>query len=572
MCARMMLAKRVCPTIRLVLLLSASSVLSGIWQAKAEPGKPVLPSLSTRTEREQTARAEGVPTDADLRANGALIGRVTIMPRPIFDTTVPAEDTRLFRLANRLHYRTRVATVEDRMLFKPGEVFDPQIIAESERLLRDTRYLYDAEIRPIAYQNNVVDLEVLTRDVWTLNPGVSFGRKGGENSSGFELEELNLLGLGTQLSLKHTSDVDRNSTSLRYVDNQLGRSWWRIETEYADNSDGERQRLILEQPFYSLDTRQTAGLSLIDDQRIDNFYKAGEKAFEFGHHQRMAEIKWGWSKGRTVRFIDRFSVGWTVDDRTFSALSSIPVNLLPTDRKLSYPWFTWERLEDRYLEGRNFDQIERTEDIALGWRFLTRVGLARTDWSSDRNALLWSSSVSKGHDWGKGQQLHWQASLGLRYEAGQFVDTLLSGRVQFYRRQSERRLLFAALEVDAGHKLDPDRQLTLGGDSGLRGYPLRYRDGEGRWLFTLEQRAFSNWYPFRLVHVGAAAFVDVGSTWGRSRFNSEQSVLGNVGIGLRLGNSRSALGNVLHIDLAMPLGARSGSNDIQLIIETKKSF
>ena len=106
----------------------------------------------------------------------------------------------------------------------------------------------------------------------------------------------------------------------------------------------------------------------------------------------------------------------------------------------------------------------------------------------------------------------------------------------------------------------------------MRGYPLRFRDGEGRWLLTLEQRAFTNWYPFRLVYVGGAAFVDVGSTWGASRFDSSRSVLGNVGVGLRLGNSRSALGNVLHIDLAMPFGGSGNAKDIQLIIETKKSF
>ena len=557
----------------IVLLSCALSTKPTFSQStNVDSDQPILPSFSARAERERDTRPEGVPTDGVLQENGAVIGRVIINPQTIFDTSIPAENTQLFRLANRLHYGTRVATVEDKLLFETGEAFDPQIIAESERLLRDTRYLYDAQIRPVAYDNNVVDLEVQTRDVWTLNPGVSFGRKGGENSSGFELEELNLLGLGTQLSLKHTSDVDRDSTSLRYVDGQLGRSWWRIETEYADNSDGQRQRLILEQPFYALEARRSAGISLADEERIDNFYDAGKEVYEFGRQRRFAEIKWGWSNGRGTRFIDRFSVGWTFDNQSFSDVGSASPDLLPTDRKLSYPWFSWERLEDRYLEGRNLDQIERTEDVSLGWRFFTRIGLARSDWSADRNALLLSSTVSKGYEWGRGRQLQWQTALTSRYESGQFVDTLLSGRIQYYQRQSDRRLLFAAFEWDAGHKLDQDRQLSLGGDSGLRGYPLRYSDGEGRWLFTVEQRAFSNWYPFRLVHVGAAAFIDVGSTWGKTRFGSEQRVLSNVGVGLRLGNSRSALGNVLHIDLAMPLGGSGSSKDLQLIVETKKSF
>ena len=53
----------------------------------------------------------------------------------------------------------------------------------------------------------------------------------------------------------------------------------------------------------------------------------------------------------------------------------------------------------------------------------------------------------------------------------------------------------------------PD-QLLLGGDNGLRGYPLRYQSGDRRALFTIEERAYTDWYPFRLVRVGGAVFYD----------------------------------------------------------------
>ena len=79
--------------------------------------------------------------------------------------------------------------------------------------VRDTRYLNDAWIRPTAYRDGRVDVEVITKDVWTLNPGLSFGRKGGRNTSGFEIEELNLLGRGSQLSLGRRSATCCTSTS-----------------------------------------------------------------------------------------------------------------------------------------------------------------------------------------------------------------------------------------------------------------------------------------------------------------------------------------------------------------------
>jgi hypothetical protein len=48
--------------------------------------------------------------------------------------------------------------------------------------------------------------------------------------------------------------------------------------------------------------------------------------------------------------------------------------------------------------------------------------------------------------------------------------------------------------------------------------------------------------------------------------------LADAGVGLRLGNSRSALGNVLHIDLAFPLQGDRSIKSMQTIVETKKSF
>ena len=126
---------------------------------------------------------------------------------------------------------------------------------------------------------------------------------------------------------------------------------------------------------------------------------------------------------------------------------------------------------------------------------------------------------------------------------------------------------------ELGKNLDTDQQVLLGGDTGLRGYPLRYQSGEGRWLFTAEQRFFTNWYPFQLFNVGAAVFYDMGATTGRDPLGTpSQGLLRDVGFGLRLGNSRSALGNVLHIDVAFPLDGDSSIDSVQFLVETRKSF
>ena len=97
---------------------------------------------------------------------------------------------------------------------------------------------------------------------------------------------------------------------------------------------------------------------------------------------------------------------------------------------------------------------------------------------------------------------------------GSVAGGLFSAAARYYFRQSPRRVLFLNLSATAGSNLDADQQILLGGDNGLRGYPLRYQSGEGRWLFTAEQRLFSNWYPFQLFNVGGAVFYDMGAHLG----------------------------------------------------------
>ncbi|MCH8059447.1 MAG: BamA/TamA family outer membrane protein, partial [Proteobacteria bacterium] len=113
----------------------------------------------------------------------------------------------------------------------------------------------------------------------------------------------------------------------------------------------------------------------------------------------------------------------------------------------------------------------------------------------------------------------------------------------------------------------------LGGDNGLRGYPLRYQGGDKSVLITLEQRLFTDWYPFRLFRFGGAAFFDAGRTWGQSPSGGENlGWLRDVGLGLRIGNSRSSIGRILHIDLAYPLDGNGDISTVQLLIEAKRSF
>jgi hemolysin activation/secretion protein len=202
-----------------------------------------------------------------------------------------------------------------------------------------------------------------------------------------------------------------------------------------------------------------------------------------------------------------------------------------------------------------------------------RLGYSAEAFGADRDAIIASASMQNGADLRPGQSVFGSLSASGRIEDGQLVNGLLSAEGRFYWQTSTHTKFYASVSGAAAEQLDPELQLTLGGDNGLRGYPLRYQAGTARALLTLEQRYYTRWYPFRLFHVGAAAFFDMGRTWGTDVTGAGSAgLLKDVGFGLRLGSSRSSFGNVVHLDVAFPLDGDDDIDSVQFLVTTKRSF
>jgi len=256
---------------------------------------------------------------------GSVIGEVRVVTRDIFDPDRPGEDRRIFRLANKLHRTTRAAVIERQLLFRPGDVFSPELVEESARLLRTNDYLYDVEMKPVLRQDGKVDVEVVTRDVWTLSGGMSFGRAGGVNTTSFSVEDSNLLGTGKTLSVARIGTVDRTSNLVRFRDPNLLGSRMSLLASYAQNSDGGRQRLEVERPFFSLDSRWAAGVRLFRDDRLEQLYRGGKIATGFRHVNQALELYGGFSPGLVNGTARRWELGFTVSRDDFSNSSSFPI-------------------------------------------------------------------------------------------------------------------------------------------------------------------------------------------------------------------------------------------------------
>jgi len=131
----------------------------------------------------------------------------------------------------------------------------------------------------------------------------------------------------------------------------------------------------------------------------------------------------------------------------------------------------------------------------------------------------------------------------------------------------------ASVEVERGL---PDALDVLGLEAAGRGQSLTsayaVATGESLAQLKIEERVYTDWSLWRLFNIGGAAFFDAGRTYGSNPIGVPQlGWLRDVGVGLRLGNDRSSLGNVIHVDIATPLDGENLSR-LQFLVSTEATL
>ena len=122
--------------------------------------------------QEQAVAQPGVDFFTPYR--GQVIRRINVLRLDVFaDASTRTEGTfqhLLESFGQALHADTREGVVRKYFLIQEGDRLDPDAVADTERLLRGTSFLREAEIVPLPVEGSAdsVDLIVVTRDQWSL--------------------------------------------------------------------------------------------------------------------------------------------------------------------------------------------------------------------------------------------------------------------------------------------------------------------------------------------------------------------------------------------------------------------
>ncbi|MDX1552295.1 MAG: BamA/TamA family outer membrane protein, partial [Marinobacter sp.] len=509
---------------------------------------------------------------------GARIARIRIVRRPIFDLSDPEQDNFLYRTLNALNTPTWESALRAQLVFSEGDLYAPGLVAESERVLRQREYLTAAWVGVTRVCGDEVEVSVLTRDTWTLFPSVGGSRSGGENTTNTGLSDPNFLGSGKSVGVAYTKDPDRTETSINYDDPNVLGSHWQTGFSYDKRSDGRGRSAYLERPFYSERADWRFGLSGEDDVREESRFVGAEAIADYRRSQELMSIDVGWRLAERDDRQWRLLAGYRYDALEFERLPDEPeLDLLPENRTLSYPWIGFDYRENRFREMTNLTQLQRVEDVRDGIVWRTELGYSSPGLGATEDRVVLNIEFQDALLATETNYARYELSQSGNYRLDENRIENLQGtlNLEYFHGGSVRwNSWYATLSFTAAHNLTADEQLLIGGETGLRGYPSDYQQGDRRALWTLERRYFPEWHPFKLFRLGGVLFTDVGRAWFEDGRNNgpDSGVLKDVGFGLRLASSRIEVQRMLHLDFAFPLDGDDSIDQVQVLLRGRTRF
>lgn len=545
--------------------------LKAYSRRKTIAGRAVSALFNFTRRQEEQAGLDAVLLDRQFdRHNFKIVRHVNIRTLDAFGYSLTDSTRRprtfLDKSGNALHIKTSRSRIRQVLLFRPGQALEPQALAESERLLRQTPEILDARVlvNETTTTRDSVDIDVLTTDVFSISAGFELGTP---TSGLITLGDDNFLGQGHQLSNSYRYGRGLNPNGDEYIQQWSYegsytapfRHFLYAQARYRDEYNYRSGGLTLKRDFYSPSTRYAGALNFdMISQRIALIAPPDGQPYVYYPLRYTVQDAW---VGRALR-LRSYDLGYENPGRVIVAsriyrtqYAAVP-NPEPGSGATRPDYFRNSTLllgtvgysvrryyKDRYLFG-----FGRTEDVPTGTLLSFTAGydmnnvvprryfdvrLAAAGFSTRRGYLY--GSVDFGSFQRLDQKRTWEQGL-LSTELTYFTKLYHLGNWQY-------RHFLTSKGVIGLHRLPTELLQNLGNERGLRGFssanPI---PSTSRFTVNYETTVFTplSLLGFRLAGV---AFADAawvsGKPGGGSPFGDAPYT--GFGLGLRFRNEFTAL-------------------------------
>ena len=189
------------------------------------------------------------------------------------------------KIANHYHVKTRTYIIKNILLIKENQKLDLHRLNESERLLRATDYINDAQlyISKVASSKDSIDIQVMVLDKWTLdaNANISF------TSANGNVTERNVGGLGQKIVQYASYDAGSGNyaNNGNYIINNIRNTFITSNLFYTTNQNigpsvknATTAGINLDRAFYSTLTKWAGGIA--ESKTWTNYTDSVERVYK----------------------------------------------------------------------------------------------------------------------------------------------------------------------------------------------------------------------------------------------------------------------------------------------------
>lgn len=481
---------------------------------------------------------------------------------------------------NVFHRVTRERVIRRSMTIAPGDTFSQSAFEDAERALRNGSVFLIAAVVPVQNPDPdaaCIDALIVTRDVWSLRINGSI-ETSGETITSLYLgaSESNLFGSADTLAVGFQRSqgawrmgptyVSRNLAGSRLV---LYESFDVILDRERGGIDGTANTFQLTQPLYATHVRWGWALTASHDFSLRRRYTGNQLDYvrienvlvPERYRSRTASgnfaVTRSWGTTLKTELVPGFSTSWSDFEPVpydpaipASVLEKFEATRLPRSGLSIGPSLTVRSYRNEYFRLVDYQTYGIAEELRQGHLFEMTFVQSEPGLGADERAF----SV--------GTTLSWRVPIGddafaaagvthyVRTDRTGVTDLALTGSLRLVTpRVFAGRFVLRAL-VAEHRRNDANSIYAIGGDNGLRGYPVGFLKGSSALQANVEWRSL----PVRIgrVRLGGVASMDVGATWEPNEFVEYYP---SVGVGARI--VIPLLGTIVRAaDLSFPLVGR----------------
>jgi hypothetical protein len=501
-----------------------------------------------RTEAGEVSTLE---TNPFVPYEGLIIGSIQIrqldiLGESVYDST--REGNRLEHFFSRtLHTNTREKIIRNSfLLFKEGDLINPQRLRDNERLLRSNPTILDARILVVRRPESVwlADVVVLLQDVWSLNVSGGFA---GLDRFNLGIDNINVGGYAhshyNAFRWNAQDTLQRFQFRSIYTIPYIGKTFITGQASFIWERELKQQSIRLFRPFLTVQTRY-AGAFEVGQSRIQEFKRALDDPRTIQSYPVAFRYLDFWI-GRSFD-VDFLKERFGQNTRLVTAFRTNTYNYtLRPDVRADTNQIYWNRhatLASLGFSNRNYRRdmliygFGRTEDVPLGSLLALTIGRESTEFGQRGYA---------GAQYATGNYLPRQlgyvyamVNAGSYFKSGRAQQGVLGGQLNYFSglaplgRSYVRQ--FVNLRYTYGINRDPLEYLNISRNEGIRGISSEQLIGTKRLTAGFESVLFSmrSLLGFRVAHF---LFADLGLVNARNLLRRGPLYQG-YGLGFRFRN------------------------------------